>query len=179
MRWVNRKGSYEDYINQVVKTFNKRIEGCLVKDVCKVSEIVIKEQKDKVYRFSRDLIQRLKKTHILVALSGSPLEIVKIFAKKWGFQIYFGTYYFSSQGKYSGEIKPILNDKGKIILDLKEKMGWSLKKSIGVGDTETDAKFLELVEKPICFNPNQKLYNLAKKFGWQVVVERKDVIYYL
>jgi len=36
-----------------------------------------------------------------------------------------------------------------------------------------------MVEKPICFNPNQKLHQYAKRAGWEIVVERKDVIYHL
>ena len=51
--------------------------------------------------------------------------------------------------------------------------------SIGVGDTESDIPFLEMVAKPVCFNPNQKLYRYAKRMGWKTVVERKDVIYEL
>jgi phosphoserine phosphatase len=50
---------------------------------------------------------------------------------------------------------------------------------VGVGDTESDISFLELVEKPICFNPNKRLYTYAKRNDWKVVVERKDVIYEL
>jgi phosphoserine phosphatase len=38
---------------------------------------------------------------------------------------------------------------------------------------------LELVERPIAFNPNKKLCAHAKKKGWEIVVERKDVIYKL
>jgi phosphoserine phosphatase len=34
-----------------------------------------------------------------------------------------------------------------------------------------------MVETPICFNPNKKLYEYAKRSGWKIVVERKDVIY--
>ena len=55
----------------------------------------------------------------------------------------------------------------------------SFKGSIGVGDTESDVAFLKLVERPICFNPNKKLYDYAKRKGWEVVVERKDMIYFL
>ncbi len=46
-----------------------------------------------------------------------------------------------------------------------------------MGDTETDISFLKMVDNPICFNPNKNLYNYAKKKGWEIVVERKDVIY--
>jgi phosphoserine phosphatase len=46
-----------------------------------------------------------------------------------------------------------------------------------VGDTEGDIPLLESVSRPICFNPNQNLYSYAKRMNWEVVVERKDVIY--
>jgi phosphoserine phosphatase len=36
-----------------------------------------------------------------------------------------------------------------------------------------------MVSEPICFNPNAALYAQAKRMGWKVVVERKDVIYEL
>lgn len=48
-----------------------------------------------------------------------------------------------------------------------------------MGDSEGDISFLKMVERPICFNPNRKLYEYAKKRGWEVIVERKDVIYKL
>ncbi|MFH1671614.1 MAG: HAD-IB family hydrolase, partial [Candidatus Portnoybacteria bacterium] len=51
--------------------------------------------------------------------------------------------------------------------------------SVGVGDSESDIAFLELVKKPICFNPNSRLYHHAKSAKWKIVVERKDVIYTL
>jgi phosphoserine phosphatase len=51
--------------------------------------------------------------------------------------------------------------------------------SIAIGDTDGDIPLLENVDLPICFNPNQALYDHAKRQGWQVVVERKDVIYKL
>jgi len=51
--------------------------------------------------------------------------------------------------------------------------------SIAIGDTEGDISLLESVQNPVCFNPNQALYDHAKSQGWQVIVERKDVVYHL
>jgi len=50
---------------------------------------------------------------------------------------------------------------------------------MGLGDTEADVGFLELVDDPICFNPNKNLYKIARNRNWKIVVERKDVIYNL
>ena len=49
--------------------------------------------------------------------------------------------------------------------------------SYGIGDTESDASLLELVENPIAFNPNENLKAIAEEKGWRIVVEKKDVIY--
>ncbi len=70
-------------------------------------------------------------------------------------------------------------DKSKILDRVLEKGGLTLRGSVGVGDTESDIAFLKRVQKPICFNPNKKLYTHAKRAGWRVVLERKDVIYEL
>lgn len=51
--------------------------------------------------------------------------------------------------------------------------------SVAVGDSQGDNKMLELVETPIAFNPEVKLFELAKDKGWKVVVERKNMIYEL
>ena len=55
--------------------------------------------------------------------------------------------------------------------------GLSLEDSYGIGDTESDGSFLQLVEHPIAFNPNQNLKEQAEKEQWRIVVEKKDVIY--
>ena len=72
-----------------------------------------------------------------------------------------------------------VHDKASILKRAMEKENLMLEHSIGVGDTESDIAFLEMVAQPICFNPNKKLYRYAKRMGWKVVVERKDVVYEL
>jgi phosphoserine phosphatase len=71
----------------------------------------------------------------------------------------------------------LISDKAKILKRAVEKENLTLNGSIGVGDTESDIRFLKLVDNPICFNPNKKLFNYAKKKKWSIVVERKNVIY--
>ncbi len=53
----------------------------------------------------------------------------------------------------------------------------TLEDSYGVGDTESDASFLRVVENPIAFNPNENLKKVAQENNWRIVVEKKDVIY--
>jgi len=71
---------------------------------------------------------------------------------------------------------PVKN-KGQFIKQYVYENKLTLKDSYGVGDTESDASFLELVENPIAFNPNHNLKKIAQENKWKIVVEKKDVIY--
>lgn len=182
-RWLDRKDSYEKYIGDVVDAFGKNIRSVKRKDFTYVTKRVIAFHKNRVYRYTRDLLHELKRKHyFLIAISHSPRDIVAAFAEDAGFdKIYGRIYEVGKNGKFTGSVlcTDLINDKGGILKRAVAKEKLSLAHSIGVGDTETDISFLNLVEHPICFNPNKKLYAVAKKKGWDIVVERKDVIYHV
>ncbi len=178
--WLDRRGSYRVYIDTMVKVFKDNIIGKKQSDILRVSHKVIEEQKNRVYTYTTNLIKKIRKTHLLVAISGSSIEIVREFNKYWKFDHVYGEILEVEDGVYTGKIvvEPIL-DKKVLVEAFIDAHHLSLKGSIGVGDTESDISFLEIVAEPICFNPNSHLYVVAKKKGWKVVVERKDVIYEL
>jgi len=179
--WLDRQGSYEDYINAVVDAYNQNIKGVSHEEFKKVAELVINNMKDRVYRYTRDLVKELKsKDYFLLAISHSPMEIVQDFGRGMGFDKVYGRIYeVGEDGRFTGgmEFADLIADKAKVLDRALEKENILLEGSIGVGDTESDISLLEKVEKPICFNPNQSLYKVAKEKGWPIVVERKDVIY--
>lgn len=180
-RWLERNGTYKIYINAVVKAFEKYIKGIKRGDFSKVAKQVIRLQHKQVYRYTRDLVFELKKkNYYIIAISNSPRDIVAPFCKKLGFsKIYGRVYEVGKDKKFTGKILfvDLIDDKAKILKRAVEKEGLILGGSVGVGDTESDIAFLDLVEEPICFNPNKKLYSRARRSGWKVVVERKDMIY--
>lgn len=180
LAWLNRKGSYEAYIDKVVKIYVKYIAGISFAKVDRVAKQVIAFQKDRVYRFTRDLIKKLKtQNYFLVAISGSPSYIVEKYAKAIGFNLFFGTELEVRGGKFTGKVKSLDSafNKAKIVKDLVSNYRVDLKQSVAVGDTESDIAMLKLVGKPIAFNPNLGLARFAKKQKWKIVAERKDVIY--
>ena len=180
LAWVNRQGSYEAYINKVVQIYIKYISGQNFTRVKRIAQDVISFQKDRVYRFTRDLIKKLKaQNYFLVAISGSPAYIVSAYAKTTGFNLFFGTELEVKNGKFTGQILNLdsAHAKAKIVNNLAKKYHIQLKHSLAVGDTEGDIAMLSLVGEPIAFNPNLKLAQTAEKRGWKIIVERKDVIY--
>ncbi|MSR71248.1 MAG: HAD-IB family hydrolase [Candidatus Taylorbacteria bacterium] len=179
--WIDRKGSYEDYIKQLIDVFMVNIKGVRYVDFDKVVNKVIKKCESRVYVYTRELVKELKKKkYFLLAISQSPKAILDPFCGKLGFDKIYGRFYELGPGdRFTGAVtdEHLISNKANIVRRVLEKEKLTLKGSIGVGDTEGDFSFLELVEHPICFNPNAKLFRHAKRNKWQVVVERKDVIY--
>ena len=182
-RWLDRAGSYENYIGAVVDAFIRHLKGVTYADFIRVANDVLAAQENHVYRFTRNLVRDLKRQgYWLVAVSHSPRDLADLFAKHLGFDKAYGIVYeLDGRHRFTGKqlFKNIILDKANVARRILEKEPVTLRGSIGVGDTESDIPFLRMVSRPICFNPNQKLFKAAKRFGWQVVVERKDVIYKL
>lgn len=179
--WLDRQDSYEKYIWAVVVAFEKNIKGVGEADFLRVVRQVARLEEQRVYRFTRDLVRDLKKRdYFLLAISHSPKYIVDDFARQWGFDKVYGRLLeLDRRKKFTGAgfFTELISDKAKILARAVAKENLTLRGSVGVGDTESDINFLARVARPICFNPNQALYREARKRGWPVVVERKDVIY--
>ncbi len=181
--WLDRKGGYEDYIRALVHSFEKHIKGVAFEDFDRAADAVIAKHKNRVYKYTRELIRELKKKgYYLLAISQSPKGILDKFCVKLGFDKVYGRFYeLGPSDRFTGKVvdEHLISNKANILKRAIEKEGLSLKDSVGVGDTEGDISFLEMVAKPICFNPNMLLYKEAARNKWKIVVERKDVIYEL
>jgi HAD superfamily hydrolase (TIGR01490 family) len=179
--WRNREGTYESYIEKLVVVFMDQIKGVEYSDFERAVEHVLEIHQKRVYTYTRDLVAKLKKKkYYLVAVSQSPKGILEPFCKEYGFDKIYGRFYeLGPQDRFTGNIvdQHIIVNKANIVRRVIEKENLTLEGSVAVGDTEGDIPMLELAETPICFNPNAKLYKHAKRNGWKVVVERKDVIY--
>jgi HAD superfamily hydrolase (TIGR01490 family) len=182
-KWLDREGDYEEYIDAVLKAFRTHLKGVHYGEMADAAEAMVSEQGKRTYRYTRDLLKDLKaRGYYLLAVSHSPKTVLDKFCPKLGFDKVYGTMYeIGPQDLFTGKMldeDQILN-KANILKRAVEKEGLTLRHSIGVGDTESDIPFLEMVSKPICFNPNERLYTYAKRMKWTVIVERKDVIYAL
>lgn len=181
--WRNRRSGYDPYIKKVVHAFSKHVKGLPYGEVADIAGEIIETKKDRVYRYTRDLIEELKgKGYFLLAISRSPKFIVDGFSYELGFDKSYGILYETgASSRFTGEIEDefLIMNKSAVLKRAIEREGLSLMGSIGVGDTESDISMLDLVETPIAFNPNRLLYRHAKQRGWKVIVERKDVIHEL
>jgi HAD superfamily hydrolase (TIGR01490 family) len=179
--WLDREDDYEKYIGAVVEVFVKNIKGVYYGDFADVVKKLINEKKNRTYVYTKQLVKNLKdRDYFLLAISHSPKGVLDSFCHELGFDKVYGRFYELGPGdKFTGGIvdEHLIANKANIVKRAVEKENLTFENSIAVGDTEGDISMLELVEKPICFNPNAKLYRYAKINNWPVIVERKDVIY--
>ena len=180
-KWLDREGGYAEYISAVLEAFYAHVKGVHYGDFAELSKQVVANQGKHTYKYTRDLLKELKKQgYFLLAVSHSPKTILDQFCPLLGFDKTYGMIYeIGPEDRLTGEVvdKHLILNKAYIVKRAVEKENLTLTGSVGVGDTESDISFLELVERPICFNPNSNLYRHAKLNDWEVVVERKDVIY--
>lgn len=180
-KWLDREGDYQTYIEAVIKAFRAHLKGVHYAELAEASEQLVEEQWKRTYRYTRDLLKLLKsKGYYLLAVSHSPKTVLDKFCPRLGFDKAYGVVYeIGPQDLFTGAItdEHLIFNKGNVVKRAIEKADLTLAYSVGVGDTESDIPFLEMVVRPICFNPNAKLFKTAQRLGWEVKVERKDVIF--
>lgn len=181
--WQNREGSYEAYIDAVIQNFLTHLQGVSYGDLVDVGYELIDNESKHVYRYTRDLIATLRaEGYYLVAISQSPKLILDPFCHQYGFDKVYGRLYeLGPTDKFTGRIEDehLIQNKATIVQRVLLDETLTKYNSVAVGDTDGDISMLELVDRAICFNPNQKLYQYAQSQTWEVVVERKDVVYHL
>jgi HAD superfamily phosphoserine phosphatase-like hydrolase len=180
--WVERRGSYESYDNLVVELFQRELTGIALEELRRCARAEVEDHGRRLHLYTHELTQRLLEAgYFLLAISGSPEEILDIFLKPLGFDRAFGTVLaVDDEDRYTGErLSNPFEDKQRVLEEFLAETSMSLEGSVGVGDTLSDVGFLERVETPIAFNPNRALFDVALERRWPLVVERKDVIYNL
>jgi HAD superfamily hydrolase (TIGR01490 family) len=182
LRWKNREhgNAFKDYERVLINIYESALKSIDPHEFDQAVERVIHEYKSQVYTYTRNLVTTLKKQgYLLLAISGSHEELVSHIAKVYGFDDYIGTTYERKDNQFTGN-KFIASHNKKISLDrLVQKHQLTYVRSIAVGDSKGDIVMLDMVENPIAFNPDNDLFEYAKKNSWHIVIERKNVIYKL
>lgn len=178
--WLEHKGTYEDYRRALVKLYEHNIKGRAKEEIERASKSVMPFHKDRTYVFANNLIKKFQvENYCIIAVSGSPSEIVEEYNKYLKFDAVFGSVYETDeQGCYTGKaVFEPTRDKSQVVRQFVAENHLTLDGSYAIGDTESDVAMLEVVENPIAFNPNFNLKTIAEERGWRIVVEKKDVIY--
>ena len=185
-KWDKRVGDYDIYLQKMVDIYTETVKNTNAFHIAYIAKKVIEQKGERVYTYSRERIRWHKEQgHVVIAISGSPIELVSEVSKMYGMDDYRGTIYqVGSNGIYNGEIIPMWDSqsKRKAVLEMADKHDIDLSRSYAYGDTNGDYSMLQLVGNPFAINPTRELLShirndsqLKEKFT--VIVERKDVTY--
>lgn len=187
-KWDKRQGNYDNYLLKMAEIYLEAVKGLHKSQVEFIANKVVAQKGDRVYTYTRDRIKWHKQEkHLLVTISGSPVELVKAMAKMHGFDDFRGSIYnIDSNDRYTGDVLPMWDsaNKRQAILEMCRLYEIDLDKSYAYGDTAGDVSMFELVGNPVCVNPTRELVNKVLcsediKAKAQFVVERKDMTYHL
>lgn len=180
--WRRRshEGSFAAYEIAIVEAWDQLQSEITYTDFMVAAKAVFRAQRDHNYIYTRKLIQDLKQQdYFLIALSGSHQEIIDQIAEYHGFDLGVGTTYFTKDDMFTGDAVVPGLDKGTALKQIVEEYNLDFNNSIAVGDTAGDIAMLELVSRPIAFNPEKTLRDKAIEEQWQIVIERKNCTYSL
>ena len=104
----------------------------------------------RLHFYTRELAHRLKQAgYYLIAISGSPTDILETFLHPLGFDRAWGTALGEEEGRYTGQLlHHPFSDKRGVLKGTLDETRVHLDGSVGVGDTHSDVGFLELVHLP-------------------------------
>ena len=185
-KWDKRQGDYDTYLLKMVDIYIEAIKGISKHHIDYIAKKVIEQKGDRVYTFTRERIKWHKEQgHIVIAISGSPIELVSEMANKYNMDDYKGTIYNLDENNiYNGEIIPMWDSesKEKAILEMKEKYNIDLDNSFAYGDTSGDFTMFKSVGIPYAINPTKELLSKVLEDDYikekiKIIVERKDVTY--
>ncbi len=186
LKWNKRQGYYDDYLDRMIEIYINTVKGIRQDHITHIADKVIEQKGDRVYRFTRDEIKRHKNEgNLVIAVSGSPEELVSRMSDKYDFDDHRGTVYvLDDENRYTGDLIPMWDreSKRKAILQLAEQYQLNLEECYAYGDTTGDLVMLKLVGHPFAINPTASLIRAVKEdkelsSKITVIVERKDMIY--
>ncbi|MGH7195441.1 MAG: HAD family hydrolase [Candidatus Saccharimonadales bacterium] len=183
MVWKKRasENSFKEYEQTLIKAHDAAITKIAYADYLAAVQTVFDQYKDQTYTYTRDLIGTLKaRGYLLFAISASQIEIVKLLADYYDFDDCGGSVYEVKAGQFTGHNQILKhNRKPEYLQQLIKKHDAATAQSIALGDSMSDIPMLEIAEQPIAFNPDKTLFDHARSRGWQIVIERKNVVYEL
>lgn len=187
IKWDNRVGEYDDYLLKMADIYVKAIQGLDSALIQFIAKQVVEQNGGRVYTFTRDRISWHKEqNHKVITISGSPTELVKEMSLRYDMDDYRGSIYVCNNQKYVDDVIPMWDSesKKKAMHELAKKYEIDFESSYAYGDTAGDFSMLDAVGNPYCINPTKELIELIMhnenvKEKIKIIVERKDMIYYL
>ena len=176
-KWRGGEMSFTDYEHFVVSTMMEYLPAVPIELFDAACDKVVAQSGHKIHFYPLDLLKKLKQEGFcVIAITGSQQELIDRFGAHYGFDVVVGAQYERKNGRFTGKLSlATFGRKPDILREIVAKHDLSWSDSLAIGDSDGDAAILELVERPIAFNPSEGLFERAKQDGWPIVIERKNL----
>lgn len=170
--------SYQEFADNVVTHYCKGLEGRSQHQIEEVGQQFLAFIRPvMLHSFSQELVDEMNLHSRTIAISGSPVEVLRPLAKHLGITEVQGLEAEVSNGYYTGRVKTnmaVRSEKEKVIAALVSR-GFSKQASFAFGDSDSDIPILEAVDNPIAVNPKPTLEKIAIENGWEIV-DSNDIL---
>ena len=127
-----------------------------------------------IYREARDLVKRLKDEGFRVIIVSATFDLIVETVAREIFSVtdIIATKTAFRNGIFTGEpLEPYSHQSGKALLlnRMLQENGWTLRGSMGFGDTVNDIEMLTAVEKAHAVNARGKFRDYAVSRGWKLL----------
>lgn len=180
--WKSRscRNAYDEYEIALVEALEESLPNLPTVVFDAAVEKIAREQLDHVYTYTREMLTRLKKQgYFLIAISGSHEELVRHFAKRYGFDAWIGQHYLRDENGFTGEVIETYTNKDILLQGIIKKFNLTMSESYAFGDSGGDRHMLAMVDHPVAFNPTADLLDVAMEQNWPIVIERKSIVFEL
>ena len=180
-RYKLRTGSFRSFLDLLIQYgFGSEVFNGLTRTEMQAAcQRVVAREGDRSHIFTRELSRAAHAIKIpRVLVSGSYTELIELIAKREGVDIVCATQMEHVNGVYTGEILSLpVKDKGAALAGVAEEHGFSLEKSIYIGDSPGDFLAWKRVGYPVIINPKEpSVWRFACEIGALVVVEKGESI---
>ena len=160
------------FLRKLINLWCRCIKGRKKEEIENAARNLMKEKKKNINKKIKGIIDELKEEYLIIAVSGSPIEIIRALSEYVHFDHIIATEFEEYNGIYTGGVKfPLVGGNGKKekIVELSKKLNIDLKKSKAFGDSLLDLEMLEIVGEPIAVNPKKDLRKISEKYGWKII----------
>jgi len=177
--WFLAKSGLWDEVQFRVKwmeDFGGIFKGLKREEIRDILSAVLENELEQEIR--ADLLDTLKehqaKNHIVVLVSGTFEDLLRLFGEKIGVEYVLGTEVEFREGRCTGRVLGSAcmgSEKVRRIQELIKEKGLEvdLPSSFAYTDSISDLPLLEWVGNPVAVEPEEKLQAIAQERGWQVI----------
>ena len=177
------ENSYFNFANDILNHLAESLKGTSVDYIGKKAEdffnLAISGKIDgyKICDFSKDLVKRIKKKGIAIAISGSPEEILAPIVKYLTFDGAKATVFEKRDGYFTGKVvRNLAVDAEKKAVISKYLENTRILESYAFGDSTHDIPLLEAVGNSFVLGNNPNLQNIAIQKGWTVCKNGEGIL---